>query len=57
MSAEKWMDGMIDRLTMSLKPYLPSLCSPVAAVADPWESVIDKNMSFLESQGLRLCEK
>ena len=37
------MDGMIVRLTMSFKPYLPSLCSPVAAVADPWERV-DRDM-------------
>ena len=38
------MDAMSDRLTMSLKPYLPSLCSPVAAMADPWERVADRDM-------------
>ena len=38
------MGGMIDRLTMSFKPHFPSLCSPVAAVADPWESVVDRDM-------------
>lgn len=38
------MDGMIDKLTMSLKPYLPSLCSLVAVVADLWESVADRGM-------------
>ena len=37
------MDGMIDRLTMSFKPYLPSLPSLVAAVADHWESVADRD--------------
>ena len=41
------MDGMIDidrpsDTNMSFKHYLPSLCSPVAAVADPSESVVDE---------------
>ena len=39
------MDGTIVRLTMSFKPYLPSLCSLVTAVADPCrESVVDRDM-------------
>ena len=33
------MDGTIDRPNMSFKHYLPSLCSPVVAVADPSENV------------------
>ena len=29
---------------MSFKHYLPSLCSPVAAVAVPWENIVDRDM-------------
>ena len=39
------MDGTIDRpsdTNMSFKHYLPSLCSPVVAVADPSENVVDE---------------
>ena len=39
------MDGTIDRPSdakMSFKRYLPSLCSPVATVADPLENVVDE---------------
>ena len=34
----------IDRPNMSFKHYLPSLCSPVAAVAGPWENIVDRDM-------------
>ena len=46
MSAEK-SDGTIDRLSdanVSFKHYLPSLFSPVAAVAGPWENIVDRDM-------------
>ena len=39
------MDGTIDRpsdTNMSFKHYLPSLCSPVVAVADPSEKLMLK---------------
>ena len=39
------MDGTIDRpsdTNMSFKYYLPSLCSPVVAVADLSENVVDE---------------
>ena len=39
------MDGTIDKpsdTNMSFKHYLPSLCSPVVAVADPLENVVDE---------------
>ena len=39
------MDGTIDRpsdANMSFKHYLPSLCSPVVATADPSENVGDE---------------
>ena len=41
------MDGTIDidrpsDTNMSFKHYLPSLCSPVVAVADPLENVVDE---------------
>ena len=39
------MDGTIDRpsdVNMSFKHCLPSLCSPVVAVADPSENVVDE---------------
>ena len=35
------MDGTIDT-NMIFKHYLPSLCSPVVAVADPSENVVDE---------------
>ena len=41
------MDGTIDidrpsDMNMSFKHYLPSLCSPMVAVADPSENVVDE---------------
>ena len=39
------MDSTIDRpsdTNMSFKHYLPSLCSPVVAVADPSENDVDE---------------
>ena len=39
------MDDTVDRpsdTNMSLKHYLCSLCSPVVAVADPSENVVDE---------------
>ena len=39
------MDSTIDRLSntnMSFKHYLLSLCSPMVAVADPSENVVDE---------------
>ena len=39
------MDGMLDRpsdTNMSFKLYLPSLYSPLVAVADPSENVVDE---------------
>ena len=41
------MDSTIDidrpsDTNMSLKHYLPSLCSPVVTVADPLENVVDE---------------
>ena len=41
------MDGTIDidrpsNTNMSFKLYLPSLCSPVVAVVDPSENVVDE---------------
>ena len=39
------MDGTIDRPNiLSFKHYLPPLCSPVAAVAGPWENIVDRDM-------------
>ena len=45
MSAENGWHDHGDRpsdTNMSFKHYLPSLCSPVVAVADPLENVVDE---------------
>ena len=45
MSAENGQHDHGDRpsdTNMSFKHYLPSLCSPVVAVADPSENVVDE---------------
>ena len=46
MSTEKWT-APVDRLSdanVTFKHYLPSLCSPIAAMAGPWENIVDRDM-------------
>ena len=45
MSAENCgtIDGLSDP-NMSFKLYSHFVCSPVAAVADPWENIVDRDV-------------
>ena len=49
------MDFTIDRLSDASigKHYLPSICSPVATMADPWGNAVDRGVDA--SRFFRSC--